>query len=129
MNKRYVAAGIIVAVIVLGLASYVHSEYLQEERRIMDIDEVKDKTYDGKVVTVRGEYLGWNSGHGPPPVTKSDWVVEDQTGWIYVTGVYSDLDPYDDAGREIEVTGTIVVEENITYIEGSEVKVGSAKKG
>jgi hypothetical protein len=37
--------------------------------------------YEGKVVTIEGVYQGWKGGYGSPPVTRSDWLVEDATGW------------------------------------------------
>ena len=45
------------------------------------------EAYEGKNVTIVGKYLGWNCygcGYGPP-VTRSDWCIEDETGCIYVT--------------------------------------------
>jgi len=53
---------------------------------IRDI-KVNPEAYEGKIVTIVGENLGWNCtgcGYGPP-VTRSDWCIEDETGCIYVT--------------------------------------------
>jgi hypothetical protein len=43
--------------------------------------------YDGQAVTIVGYYRGWDLLHeaeGGSPVTRSDWVVKDETGAIYV---------------------------------------------
>src|SRR3989304_5143779 len=36
-------------------------------------------SYLGQKVTVSGEYRGWGSGYGSPPVLRSDWVLKDST--------------------------------------------------
>jgi hypothetical protein len=44
------------------------------------------EAYEGKIVTIVGEcleYCRWECGPGPP-VTRSDWCIEDGTGCIYV---------------------------------------------
>lgn len=41
-----------------------------------------------------------------PPVTKSDWVIADHTGCMYVTGA-ANLDPVKDLGVRITVTGKV----------------------
>lgn len=64
--------------------------------------------YEGSVVTLEATYSGWKGGlAGAPPETRSDWLLEDETGWIYVTGKPSGLDPIDDIGYPIKVTGLI----------------------
>lgn len=40
----------------------------------------------GTTVTVKGIYNGFGSKTSPPPVTKSDYVIKDAGGEIYVTG-------------------------------------------
>ncbi len=45
-------------------------------------------TFDGQEVTVVGYYRGWDLLHEAnlaPPVTRSDWVIRDSTGAIYVS--------------------------------------------
>jgi hypothetical protein len=74
--------------------------------------------YEGRTVTVRGEYRGWETGYGPAPVTRSDWILKDETGAIYITGrVPPGLDPVDDRGTEITVYGVVKVKDNQVYIE------------
>jgi hypothetical protein len=45
--------------------------------------------YAGKEVEILGYYRGWNllaEAKDGPPVTRSDWVIADSSGAIYVTG-------------------------------------------
>ena len=48
---------------------------------------------------------------GPPPVTRSDWVIADNTGAIYVTGPYPPgcLPPGQGIGKEIKISATVKV--------------------
>jgi hypothetical protein len=85
--------------------------------------------YRGQTVTVDGVYQGWQGGYGSPPVTRSDWLLEDDTGWLYVTGKPAgDLDPLDDIGRPIKVTGQVeLTEESEPYLVAEEVEVEATK--
>jgi len=85
--------------------------------------------YEGKVVTIEGKYQGWKGGFGSPPVTRSDWLVQDATGWLYVTGKPAGLDPLGDVGWPIKVTGLIMVTkdgEPYLYAQEIEIKAGKA---
>jgi hypothetical protein len=90
---------------------------------------VASALYEGQTVTIEGVYQGWQGGYGSPPVTRSDWLVEDATGWLYVTGKPAgDLDPLDDIGRPIKVTGQVeLTEEGEPYLVAEEVEVGITK--
>ncbi|MCX7796009.1 MAG: hypothetical protein N2380_05765 [bacterium] len=81
-------------------------------------DTLKDiKNYLGKKVLITGEFRGWEGNAGPPPVTRSDWVVSDKTGYIYVLGA-PPFNPIEDKGKKILVIGTLKVSRNnIPYIE------------
>jgi hypothetical protein len=85
--------------------------------------------YEGQTITIEGVYQGWQGGCGSPPVTRSDWLVEDATGWLYVTGKPAGaLDPLDDIGRPIKVTGQVeLTEEGEPYLVAEEVEVGITK--
>ena len=79
--------------------------------------------YEGKTVTLSGEYRGWEPGYGSPPVTRSDWIIKDKTGGIYVTAKISPgLDPVKDRGKEITVQGMVRVKDGQAYIEAKIVK-------
>lgn len=83
------------------------------------IDEVIKgiKSYLGKKVLISGEFRGWEGSAGPPPVTRSDWVVKDDTGYIYVLGA-PPFNPIEDKGKKIIVIGTLKVSKSdIPYIE------------
>ena len=48
--------------------------------------------WSGKTVSITGEYRGWKMPEGlpgpsftGPPKTRSDWIISDETGWIYVS--------------------------------------------
>jgi hypothetical protein len=81
--------------------------------------------YENNLVTVAGEYRGWHSDDGTgPPVTRSDWVIRDDTGCIYVTGKMPDLDPDEDIGTPLEVEGTVrVTDKGSPYIEAETIEV------
>jgi len=80
------------------------------------------------VVTIEGKYQGWEGGYGSPPVTRSDWLVEDATGWLYVTGKPAGLDPLDDVGRPIKVTGEVrTTEEGEPYLYAHEIEIKLSK--
>jgi hypothetical protein len=85
--------------------------------------------YEGQTVAIEGVYQGWQGGYGSPPVTRSDWLVEDATGWLYVTGKPAgDLDPLGDIGRTIKITGQVeLTEEGEPYLVAEEVEIGVTK--
>lgn len=79
--------------------------------------------YEGKAVTLSGEYRGWEGGYGSPPVTRSDWVLKDETGTLYVTGrILPGLDPVQDRGKRLTVDGIIRVKDGRAYIEAKLIR-------
>jgi len=95
------------------------------ENTLVAIDNIVDnpKIYEGQKVTLKGEYRGWESGNGSPPVTRSDWVLKDNSGVIYITGGKPDnFDPVKDIGKQVTVTGTVKTKDGKAYIEASQVK-------
>jgi hypothetical protein len=79
--------------------------------------------YEGKSVTLSGEYRGWEPGYGSPPVTRSDWILKDESGGIYITGKTSfGLDPDEDKGKEVTVRGVVKVKNGQAHIEAESVK-------
>ncbi len=82
-------------------------------RQVKVADIVKNvDSLAGSIVTIKGIYRGWRGDPDSPacapgvPVTRSDWVVSDDTGSIFVTGP-SGLVPTEDYGKEITVTGVV----------------------
>ena len=79
--------------------------------------------YEGKAVIIEGNYQGWKAGFGSPPVTRSDWLVQDATGWLYVTGKPAGLDPLGDVGRPIKVTGLVrITDDGEPYLYAQEIE-------
>lgn len=85
--------------------------------------------YKGQTVTIEGVYQGWSGGNGSPPVTRSDWLVEDDSGWLYVTGKPAGaLNPLDDIGRPIKVTGQVeLTEDGEPYLVAEGVEIEPTK--
>lgn len=53
---------------------------------VKDIQQHAD-AFVGTVLTLTGRFRGWSGPcTGSPPATRSDWMFEDGTGCIYVTG-------------------------------------------
>jgi hypothetical protein len=73
--------------------------------------------YEGKIVKLSGNYRGWETGHGSPPISRSDWVIQDFTGAIYVTGGSQNLTYPQDLGKPTKIAGTVRAKNEIPYIE------------
>ena len=73
--------------------------------------------FEGRGVTLSGTYRGFESGHGPAPVSRSDWVLQDATGSMYVTGGTMGLRYPQDVGKAISVAGVVRVQEGVPYIQ------------
>jgi hypothetical protein len=89
--------------------------------------------FEGENITVTGYYRGWDLLHEAdmsPPVTRSDWVIKDSTGAIYVSAnseakVPDGLSPdsLQDTGTILKVTGIVqVTEGGQAYIEAEHVE-------
>lgn len=67
--------------------------------------------FSGKEVLVQGKFKGWNGTCSSSSVlTRSDWVIEDETGCIYVTGaVPAGLSPMQPHNELIKVVGRVMV--------------------
>lgn len=79
--------------------------------------------FAGRTVIVAGEYRGWRPSlfapatSAGPPVTRSDWVLQDETGEIYCTVTNSveapfPLLPTEEMGRRIVVQGRVAIAES-----------------
>jgi hypothetical protein len=89
--------------------------------------------FEGQHVTTVGYYRGWDLLHEantPPPVTRSDWVIKDLTGAIYVSA-HSEarapkrLNPssMQDTSTMLEVDGIVRVnKERQPYIEATSIR-------
>ena len=84
-------------------------------------------SFAGTEITIQGEYRGWR-GKCPEsvPRTRSDWILEDGTGCIYVTGLMPrGLDPAKPANEPVLVRGFVEIFENgKSLIRAVEVRMG-----
>jgi len=118
VGLRIISFGMVLFLLVSFTACAV-GEQITGGEKVSIADITSNPTeYEGKTVTISGEYRGWEPGHGSPPVTRSDCVLKDETGAIYVTGKVSPgLDPVDDRGKKITVHGIVRVKGSQAYIE------------
>ncbi len=94
-----------------------------------------------KLVTVRGEYTGWQADPfslataSGPPVTRSDWTIREATGSIYCTADQLTaspiaLKPYTDLGRRIEVTGAVrLAKQGFPYLRVQQIRALTGLNG
>jgi len=89
--------------------------------------------FEGEDVTIVGYYRGWDLLHEanmPPPVTRSDWVIKDSTGAMYISAhseakVPEGLKPdsFQDTGILVRVNGTVRVnEQEQVYMEAKSIE-------
>lgn len=74
-------------------------------REIRNLDSL-----EGQIVIINGIFRGWDDIKEPPPFSRLDWVIEDETGAIHVHGPYPEgCDPMvpETYGRPIEVAGKV----------------------
>jgi len=68
--------------------------------------------YEGRVIELSGWFQGWKGGcRSGPPVSRSDWMIEDGTGCLYVSGPLPrpDLDPVNPENERLTLTGVIKI--------------------
>lgn len=84
------------------------------------------KGVDKKKVTIEGIFQGWK-GKCPESVmlSRSDWILKDQTGCIYVNGyLLTGLSPMDKKkGPLVSVQATVAVQKDKPYLKAQSVKV------
>lgn len=75
-------------------------------KRILD----DPSSFEGKDVTVQGLYRGWSGKClSSAMLTRSDWILEDETGCIYVTGRMPTGSPANQPqGERIVVQGKVI---------------------
>ncbi len=89
--------------------------------------------YADRQVEIVGYYRGWDllkEVQGTPPATRSDWVIADNSGAIYVTGIsLQNLDPasQQNTSAVIRLTATVEQNENGVYLRGIAVEVISTE--
>jgi len=128
IGKFILAAVLLALPLVAGCQPATPSPSPPAKASIGDI-RMTPTDYEGQVVTIEGEYQGWTGGFGSPPVTRSDWLVQDASGWLYVTGKPAGLDPLADVGQPIKVTGLVRITDDgepYLYAQEIEIEVGKA---
>ena len=82
------------------------------------------REFDGRIFDLTGYFRGYNlfgEASGNPPVTRSDWVIADNTGAIYVTGAMPrglDASSRDDAWNVVHLLAKVVyVRLGTSYLE------------
>lgn len=75
--------------------------------------------FDSRSVTISGEFRGWR---GPcrsgPPVSRSDWMINDASGCLYVHGpLPTGLDASRPGGEKVTVTGVIRLNRGNPYLD------------
>jgi hypothetical protein len=88
-------------------------EPAEARREEIALDAVLEdpKAFEGREIVVEGAFRGWRGRcPGSTPITRSDWVLENQTGCIYATGRIPDrvslLEP---RGQQLIVSGEVGV--------------------
>mgnify|MGYP003877921827 CR=1 FL=1 len=131
---RKVVLGLIIVVLLAGCAEHEDINMTTDHvTNVSDnvitannitISQIKSdpSEFVGKKVVIHGIYMGWR-GDGPPPVTRSDWVIDDGTGRIYVTGIVPNLDPVKDIGKNLTVIGYVRIINDRVYIEAVKVEI------
>ena len=98
----------------------------QLSNMIGDINSHPDQ-FKGQQVEIVGYYRGWNllkEAQGTPPVTRSDWVIADNSGAIYVTGSFpQNLDPSSqkDIWTVIRLVATVEYNSKDVYLKAQSV--------
>ncbi len=88
--------------------------------------------YTGKQVEIVGFYRGWDllkEAAGGPPVTRSDWVITDRGGAIYVTGAAPDgLDPSSsqETNKLVRLVAAVEQNQNGAYLRGISAEIISS---
>jgi len=84
----------------------------ESERITIKMIQAKSAEMTGQLVTLDVEFRGWTGACSPgPPVTRSDWMVEDGTGCIYVHGpLPHGLDSSMPRGERLTLTGTVRID-------------------
>jgi hypothetical protein len=89
--------------------------------------------YVGKTINLEAEFYGWAGGLTacPPPLTRSDWLIGGDGGYLYVTGPFPPgLSPWEtlDYGERVSLSGTVRIKRDTPdlvcpYIELQSVEV------
>jgi len=92
------------------------------------------REFDGRIFDLVGYFRGWNllnEARGNPPVTRSDWVIADNSGAVYVTGAMPaglNAGSRNDIWNVVKLRAAVVYVRNGTsYLEAKSVQVVAPK--
>jgi len=94
------------------------------------------REFDGRTFEIVGYFRGWNlygEASGNPPVTRSDWVIADESGAIYVTGALPrglDASSRADAWTVVRLQAVVVyVRLGTSHLEARRIEIFTSKNG
>lgn len=98
---------------------------------LLTVDAVAKEpaNWAGKKVKVTGNFSGWQGKcTGRPPVSRSDWMIENDTACLYVNGrlppELSSIPPAKGIGKPIVVIGEVVIDGfGKAYIQSERISV------
>ena len=109
----------------LAMGGSIVDVSIQDENEYVKIRVILNniEKYQDQEIVVKGEYKGWNGdGINSPRITRSDWVIQDDTGAIYVTGKTGSGLSQEDIGVKIVVRGRVLLnKEMVPYIKAEEI--------
>lgn len=91
----------------------------EEAAGVMEIILANPQRFESITVTLTGFFQGWRGPcTGGPPVSRSDWMITDDSGCIYVNGpAPQGLDPARPKGEKVSVTGVVRLKKGRPYLE------------
>lgn len=121
MRKTRIIVAILFCTILLGSNIWANELFTP----LVDICN-NPESFAGQLVTVKGNYYGWNKAPGYPPITRSDWVIADEYGnAVYCTGKLPQMfEPRstNSLGQPLTVLATVRVKNLRPYLEVHDVK-------
>jgi len=121
-NSNIVCLLLVVSAIFWAMACASSPDVEDTTGKVLTINAIKDNPdgYAGKTVLLTGRFKGWE---GPcqeaPPKTRSDWMLADDTGCIYVSGrVPKGLRPMSPNDEPVTLTGVVrLTKQGVPYLE------------
>ena len=134
-RKATIAVALILSVAVSFLAGCRQSLGGDSSQQLTDVVAsvlTTPYSFEGRQVTIVGYYRGWDllgETKTGPPVTRSDWVIKDDTGAIYISALsearVSGLSPssLEDVDTILKLIGIVhVTKEGQPYLEATSIE-------
>jgi hypothetical protein len=112
---------VVLAVLLLGAACQAAGGAAGSQEPVrLSVGEIIDRAEDleGRMVEVTARFMGWKgSCRNGPPVTRSDWMLEDESGCIYVSGpAPPGLSPAQPKQRMVTIVGLLHLKGETPYL-------------